>query len=85
MIEETLNKVKGHSHLRKDTANGGVVNIDRRAYEEHMRVRTMAERNLAEKRISQESINNMRTELDSIKDDMADIKTMLLSLMNRNQ
>jgi len=85
MIEETLNKVKGYSHLRKDTSTGAVVNVDRRAYEEHMRVRQVAEMNLAQKRIAQESINNMRNEIDCIKDDMADIKSMLLSLMNRNQ
>jgi len=85
MITDELNKVEGYSYLRKDLSNGGVVNVDRKAYEQHMRSRAIAKRNMAEKQINQESINSMRTEIDSIKDDMAEIKTMLLSLMNRNQ
>lgn len=85
MIKHDLNKVEGYSHLRKNPQTGAVVNVDRKAYEEHIRVRRITESNISQKHKAEQSINNMRNEIDSIKDDMAEIKTMLLSLMNRNQ
>jgi hypothetical protein len=85
MIKEDLNKVEGYSHLRKNPQTGGVVNVDRKAYEEHMRVRRVTELNIAQRHKSEQSINNMNEEIRSLKDEMSEIKGMLLSLMNRNQ
>lgn len=85
MIEEELNKVEGFSHLRKNPRTGAVLNVDKRSYEEHMRVRRIAESNAAYRNQSEQTINSMNKEIRDLKEDMSQIKDMLLSLMNRNQ
>jgi hypothetical protein len=85
MITDDLNRVEGYSHLRKDTSNGGVVNVDKKAYEQHLRIKRIAQQKVAEKEIAEQSINNMREEINCIKDDMTEIKGLLLNLLNKGK
>jgi hypothetical protein len=80
-----LERVKDFSYLRKDTSNGGVVNVDREAFKSHMAAREAAERRIAEQKVNSESIRSMENEINTIKDDMNDIKMMLTQLINKGQ
>lgn len=78
-----LLKVSGYDNLRKDPLNGGVVNVDRNAYKTHLAKRAMMQRELAEKKVTQETINNMQAEINSIKEDITEVKSLLLTLINK--
>jgi len=78
-----LEKIKGYEKLRKDTINGGVINIDTSAYEQHQKMKEQVLLRQAEQRASQQTITRMQSEMECIKNDMTDIKQMLISIMNK--
>lgn len=79
-----LLKVQGHTHLRKDPSSGGIVNIDKVAYKNHLLAKSIAQRSAAEKKIAQESISTMQTEINNIKDDILEIKSLIIKLINKD-
>ena len=85
MISQELNKVEGFTALRKDSSTGGVVNVDRKAYKARLYEKQIAERRSAEKKIQQQQIKDMESEINSIKDEISDVKEMLLALINKGK
>jgi hypothetical protein len=68
-------QVKGHSNLFRDTSSNAILNTDMNAYQNYME----------SKRIKEEEtkrITNIEDDLNSLKSDMNEIKTMLRSLVN---
>ena len=69
-------KVRGHSGLVRDISSGAIVNMNRTEYEEYMeRVRLAEEK---ENLLSQHT-----AEINNIKNELQDIKTLLLQLVNK--
>jgi len=69
-------KVRGHSGLVRDISSGAIVNTNRTEYEEYMeRVRLAEEK---ENLLSQHT-----AEINNIKNELQDIKTLLLQLVNK--
>jgi|694.fasta_scaffold01303_20 hypothetical protein len=68
-------QVKGHSNLFRDTSSNAILNTDMNAYQNYMESKKIKERE--EKRMS-----DIEGDLNSLKSDMDEIKTMLRSLIN---
>lgn len=79
----SLAQVEGFSSLRKDTANGGVVNVDTKMYENHKSQKMIALRNMQQQKSTQDNISNLQREINTIKNDMNDIKSMLIQLLEK--
>jgi predicted transcriptional regulator len=70
-------KVLGHNGLVRDTSSGAIINTNRTEYDEYMaRVREAEER---ENAISQHTI-----EINNIKNELQDIKSLILQLLNKD-
>ena len=68
-------QVKGHSNLFRDTSSNAILNTDMNAYQNYMESKKIKE--MEEKRMS-----DIEGDLNSLKSDMDEIKTMLRSLIN---
>lgn len=68
-------KVDGHPELVRDTKSSAVINNSRRDYEEYM------EQYRARKR-SNDRIDNMESDMNSIKSELDEIKSLLIKLTN---
>jgi hypothetical protein len=80
-----LVSIEGHSSLKKDIVNGGVVNVDKNAYKKYLQSKELAKKAQEEKLQSQQTIVRMEHEINSMKQDMNDIKKMLESLVNKDK
>lgn len=80
-----LVKVSGYGGLAKDLQNGGVVNMDKKAYEQHKLARSIAVRNLEELSTTKSTVQTLQNELDSMKEDIGMIKEMLLTLTQKGK
>lgn len=78
-----LLKVEGFSNLRKDPSSGGVVNVDRKSYEAHRLQKTILQQKYLQQKTSEENISSMQTEINTIKSDIQDIRSMLIELLNK--
>ena len=65
---EDLIPVEGHNNLYRDRNNGSIVNFDKNTYDNYMKL----------KRLKQ----NEKDELDTIKSDIEEIKSLLRELTN---
>lgn len=81
MAEEKLVRVDGYTNLRKDTSTGGVVNVDKNSYESYQLSKRIALKQIEEKKITEETIENIQTELTAVKNDIGEIKGMLSLLL----
>lgn len=79
----SLAQVEGFSSLRKDTASGGVINVDKRSYEAHRAQKIAAIRNINQQKAAQESVEKLQNEINTIKTDLVDIRTMLAQLLQK--
>ena len=68
-------QVKGHSNLFRDTSSNAILNTDMNAYQNYMESKKIKENEA--KRMS-----DIESDLNSLKSDMNEIKTMLRSLVN---
>lgn len=68
-------KVEGHPDLVRDTKSSAVINNSRKDYEEYM------EQYRARKRNS-DRIDNMESDMNSIKNELDEIKSLLIKLTN---
>lgn len=80
-----LVSIEGHTSLKKDISNGGVVNVDKNAYKKYLQSKEQAKRAHEEKIQHQQTIVRMESEINSMKQDMNDIKKMLESLVNKDK
>jgi hypothetical protein len=83
MVE--LVKVDGYGGLAKDLHNGGVINVDKKAYEQHKLSKTIALKNIEEISSTKLTVNSLQTEIDSLKEDIGEIKQMLFSLTQKGK
>lgn len=78
-----LASVDGYTNLKKDTAAGGVVNVDKRSYQNYMATRNIMRQQKAEQESTKETVEALTTEINSIKEDLKDIKQILMSIINK--
>ena len=70
-------QVEGHTSLVRDVETGAIVNTNRSDYERYVK-----QKRLFQERNSQiEQINKHTSEINSIKDDLQEIKSMLLQMV----
>jgi hypothetical protein len=81
----SLEKVEGFSSLRKDTANGGVVNVDSQTYQNYKTQRILAKQKFEESKNTQQTVASLQTEINTIKSDMNDIKEILIKLLEKGK
>lgn len=81
----TLLRVEGYSNLRKDKTTGGVINVDREAYLAHKQARQMALQQMEEKKLLKDSVSSLEGEINNMKNELTDIKSMLVQLLNKGQ
>lgn len=79
----SLVNVDGFSSLMKDTSSGGVVNVDKRSYENYMKTKAVAQRNIQQQKATQESVADLQNEINNIKGDLTDIRKMLLQILQK--
>ena len=62
-------RVEGHSHLYRDEESGAILNCDTKEYESY--VKSLNQRNL------------QKGEIETMKNEIAEIKSLLVDLVNR--
>lgn len=78
-----LQKVKGFENLRKDTKNGGVLNVDVSSYEQHKKVKEQLFLKQQEAKANRDMVYGLQKEVDCMRSDMSEIKSMLISIMSK--
>ena len=73
---ENYLKVKSEDSLVRDVNSNAIVNQNKDEFDKFLEV---SQRKYEEKR----KFDNMRSDLDSLKQDMNEIKTLLLDIMNK--
>ena len=81
----SLEKVEGYSSLRKDTTNGGVINVDKKSFEAYKNQRLFALQKQEESKNTVSAVAKLESEINNIKSDMQDIKLMLQSLLEKGK
>jgi predicted mannosyl-3-phosphoglycerate phosphatase (HAD superfamily) len=80
-----LVKVSGYGGLVKDLRNGGVINLDKKSYEQHKLSQKIAMKNIEEITSTKSTVQTLQSELDSLKEDIGLIKEMLFSLTQKGK
>ena len=70
-------QVEGHKDLVRDTNSGAIINRNRSAYE-------MAKKRAADAQRQRDEIRNASREINNIKCEMHEIKSMLKTLLDKN-
>lgn len=81
----SFEKVEGYSSLRKDTVNGGVVNVDTKSFEAYRNKKMLALHRNAQEEQTVNSVSKLQTEINNIKGDVQDIKLMLQALLEKGK
>ena len=68
-------KVEGHSNLIRDEVSNAILNVNSSEYNQYLSQR-------AKRKQGSERIDNMENDLKSLKDDINEIKTLLIALSN---
>jgi len=68
-------KIEGHPNLIKDENSNAILNINSSEYDNYLSLR-------AKRKHGSERIDNMESDLKSLKDDINEIKTLLKALSN---
>ncbi len=79
----SLAKVEGFTQFNKDTSAGGVVNVDKRSYENYIATRNMLKQQKEQQQCTVNTVNELTTEINNIKEDLKDIKTILMAIINK--
>ena len=70
-------KVEGYNNLVRDTKNNAIINTDRSAY-------LMAKKRAADAQRQRDEIRNASREINNIKCEMHEIKSMLKTLLDKD-
>jgi len=81
----SLISVEGHSNLKKDTSSGGVVNVDNISYQNYLAAKRAATQRVVMQERQSENIQSLQTEINSMKSDLNDIKTILVQLLEKGK
>lgn len=66
-------RIEGHSDLIKNMQTGAVINTDRTAYERYMQSKTQHQK-----------LNTTVEDINNLKQEMSEIKTLLKELLKKN-
>lgn len=84
----SLVNVEGYTHLKKDLTTGAVVNVDKSGYKAYKQQKQFAahreaerQRMISESEATNNRVTDLENQINSIKDDISDIKTMLVQIM----
>lgn len=78
-----LLKVEGFSNLRKDPSTGGVINVDKKSYDSYKTQKHIAQQKYLQQQIAENNISGMQEEINTIKSDIQDIRSMLIELLKK--
>lgn len=81
----SLEKVEGFASLRKDTSNGGVVNVDKHTYENYRIQKMIALQRTEETRVATQTVSALQSEINNLKTDLNDIKSILVKLLEKGK
>lgn len=81
----SLEKVEGFASLRKDTSNGGVVNVDRQTYENYRIQKMIALQRTEETKVATQTVSALQSEINNLKTDLNDIKSILVKLLEKGK
>jgi GMP synthase PP-ATPase subunit len=79
----SLVNVEGYNNLMKDTSSGGIVNVDKRSYNDYLVSRNIAKQRNLEAESTRSSVESLQIEINNIKGDLNDIKALLMSIVNK--
>lgn len=79
----SLLNIEGYNNLKKDPSSGGVVNVDAKSYDNYMANKTIAQRNIQQQKSTQESVTKMQDEINTIKNDLSDIRMLLVQILHK--
>jgi hypothetical protein len=74
-------KVKQHEELLRDPHSKAVINTDHRAYMKHLQEKRIAE----ETRMTSERVASVESDINMLKEDMADIKQLLMQVVSQTK
>lgn len=77
-------KIKDRDDVVKDSVTGAILKVDKKAAEEYLRQKNIINNN----RKNQEELSEIKnkiTEIDSLKQDVNEIKFLLKELLNKGQ
>jgi hypothetical protein len=78
-----LVSIEGYPNLKKDTTNGGVVNVDKRGYQTYQNNRIIALQKVQEQKQAQEEVVGLQNEINTMKGEISEIKNLLLKLLEK--
>jgi len=73
---KNLIPVEGRPNLYRDANSGAIINTDNNAYKQHLK-------NCRRIQEEKDKINKLEDDVESIKNDLLDIKLLLTSLLNK--
>tara|TARA_Y100001963_G_C6434335_1_gene288504 strand:+ start:193 stop:420 length:228 start_codon:yes stop_codon:yes gene_type:complete len=68
-------KVDGHSDLARDPESGAIINVNSMEHDQYVHRRNV-------KKLKNEDLHTMKDDLDSLKGEMTEIKSLLRELVN---
>jgi hypothetical protein len=81
----TLVNVEGFSNLKKDSASGGVVNVDAKSYKSYKASKALALQKYEEQIHTQHNVTMLQEEINTMKSDLNDIKSILLQILEKGK
>ena len=74
MSQPRFLKVEGHSYLVRDTESNAIINTDRKGHASYIALRRS-------KRVDVERVKTLQNDVQELKSDLGDIKSMLRQLL----
>lgn len=81
----TLLNVDGFSNLKKDPSSGGVVNVDSKSYSSYKATRMVALQKYEEQKHTQNNVTALQEEINTLKCDLEDIKSILIQILEKGK
>lgn len=81
----SLINVDGFSNLKKDSSSGGVINVDSVSYKNYKQSRTLALQKFEEQQQTVSQVQQLENEINTIKCDLSDIKSILQQLLEKGK
>lgn len=85
MMNKDLVKIEGYATLMKDKSSGGIINVDKNSYRDYIAARNNARKTITENQETKETISSMQNKINSMEDDINQIKNMLITLLEKGK
>lgn len=79
----TLLNVEGYNSLKKDPTSGGVVNVDKTSYDNYMKSKAIALRQVQSHVDTQQAVVDLQSKINSIESDISDIRDLIFQLVQK--